>query len=339
MDKQNIELKILTKESIIEQVKLYALVFEVEGSIEDIAFFWMQKHYSNPIDKSIIIGGYIDNVLVGMNAYLPAEYYYRGKAIKALQSCESCVHPEYQGRGIWGKVVRYAINYIFENTDYEFVYGFPNYRNSYPGFVKMKWDTIDYMDNYIMAVNPRSFAKSFSNNALIRLLARLCFLQKAKVKLYNIANKYTIKPCDPEKLIWSCFKDTIHLLPSSEWLKWKLRYKHQYSMAVFIKNEIVATFIYSMDKYENNDVIRLDRISYVIKHDHEKILSKIIAFLSNEHPQASFIRVWSQKNSILTTDLKKLYFLKSSHPNPFIIKQRSGLYNNIPWYLSFMDLD
>ena len=112
------EIKALDRNTLPDQLGVYRAAFNATKGYEENNAVWIKKHYENPLGDSLVFGAYYEGKLVGMNAYMPVEYQYQGAIIPMLQSCESGVLPEFQGKGIWSKVVRYAIDYIFQNTKF-----------------------------------------------------------------------------------------------------------------------------------------------------------------------------------------------------------------------------
>ena len=118
----DIKLIIMDDSTIDQQVDLYRSAFNHTEDFECIKKKWIIKHYKNPIHNSFIFGAYYEDKLVGMNAYLPTKFVCNGEQVLCVQSCESAVDPDFQGRGIWSKVVKYALDYLFTKTDCQFVY-------------------------------------------------------------------------------------------------------------------------------------------------------------------------------------------------------------------------
>ena len=65
-------------------------------SIENKAF--LKKHLDNPFGKSYSGLIYDDEKLIALNLFLAWEFVINGKVIKAAQSVDSLVHPDYRGR-------------------------------------------------------------------------------------------------------------------------------------------------------------------------------------------------------------------------------------------------
>ncbi len=330
-------------DSLEEQVSLYKLVFEINKSQEDCASFWRRKHYDNPSNGSLIFGLFLDGLLVGMNAYLPATYELNGKQIKTLQSCESCVHPNYQGKGIWGAIVKHAVEYIFAESPYELILGFPNYKNSYPGFQKMGWVTLHNMSNYIMVNNPKAFAQSVvGDNKLLGIIAYPLKMQKLLIAIGKQFRKdLSVADCKELDLCWTSTKNTISLYPDTNWITWKFGYKDLMALSVIKNSEKIASCVYHISDYSGVKILILDNVTLIPEAQGitRSIIQKISSYLLGRYKEVAFIRTWIRDGDKLEVTFKSLGYLRSSHPNPFIVKLKNDDYAQKEWCLSFLDLD
>ncbi len=334
------EIKRLDESTLDSQINVYRQAFGKETPLAEIKEHWIKKHFHNPIESSLIFGAFENGELVGMNAYMPCCYTYKGETIYVLQSCESGVLPSQQGKGIWGKVVRYAVDYIFRETKYVAIIGFPNYRNSYPGFKKMGWKTLFQMNNMILVNSGAAFADSISHGrSAIKLLGRAGVILRIPIwfssRRYNNA---VVGDCPIDMALWDDDSSKITIDHSALWCQWKADYKNLKCVSLQLGGEIVASCIYGIDHFEGNDVVRLDKISFKkdVKISNKCALAKILRLLKKEYPSAAFVRTWTLDNNSL---FKKLGFLKSFHPNPFIITEQNNMLADLPWDLSFFDLD
>lgn len=334
---------LLDKSTIDSQVKVYHAAFNKQAPFEEVKRQWIKKHYENPIENSLIFGAFEEGELVGLNAYLPSCYKLNGGDVYVLQSCESGVLPSQQGKGIWGKIVRYAVDYIAKHTRYVAIIGFPNYRNSYPGFKKMGWKTLYEMNNLILVNNVKFFSKSlFGNKKLLQFLARVSVVLRTPTFFCSLfQGNLRVKECEMHLVLWNDNPEKLTINHYEEWLNWKADYKMLKSLAVYQGKEIIASCIYGIDHFEGNEVVRLDHLSFSenSKIGKSAILSKLLRFFKKERPNAAFVRTWTMPGSEQTKLYKKLWFLRSSHPNPFIITESEEKLGLKDWSLSFFDLD
>lgn len=343
MKAEELTVSILDDSTIEQQIDLYKICFEISEDYQSLYSFWVKKHYQNPLGKSLIFGVVVDGKLAGMNAFLPVKYIYKSEEVLCLQSCESGVNPLFQGHGIWKKIMLYATDYIFSITHYKMIIGFPNYRNSYPGFVKMNWETKHEMNNYILINNTKSFIKTIGIPRFFSVLHSFLSIQKMVYKSKRLINSthYKFKESGFDTLIWQDSLDTMNIIHSQDWLKWKFDYTGEQCVNIYNKETLVASCIYKESTFEHVSVIRLDRLCFKEENKRKQkvILSNILGYLSEKFPEAAFFRMWTMKGQSIESVIKPLLFLKSSHPNPFIIKKRVDDYQNVNWNLSFFDLD
>lgn len=339
----NFKIKVLERDTLSEQLNVYRAAFNTMKDISEINDLWIKKHYENPLGDSLVFGAYHEGILVGMNAYMPVEYHYKGTTIPMLQSCESGVLPEFQGKGIWSKVVRCAIDYIFQNTKYQAIIGFPNYINSYPGFKKMGWDTLYEMSNYVIVNNPVSFSKTmFEGKRFFQLLVRLIALQRLGV-CFTCCNckNYSIDECQSDELLWDDNLDVLSVSHNKQLIEWKKSYKGIKTIAIKKGGDVLATCIYSLGDYNGASIIKLEKcvVGNCSLMSYKKAIALLCRYFAKEYRNVVFVRAWSMPNTHFSSALKKLFFMKSSHPNPFIIMQSKNRFMDFKWDLSFFDLD
>ncbi len=125
--------KILSADSTEKQLSLFNTVFSKNFNHSD----WNKKHFESPRGHTIFIGAFDGDRLAGFNGFMPAEYISNGSVYSAAQSCESAVHPDYRGRGIFSKLILKG-HEVLRDRGFDLIFGYPN-KNSLPGFLKLKW--------------------------------------------------------------------------------------------------------------------------------------------------------------------------------------------------------
>lgn len=122
------------KDSIPQQVALFNKAF---GSSETESM-WHQKHYMNPLSKaSNIFCAMEGDRIVGLSTYVPLQYIYQNTVYHAIQPCDVCVDPAFQGRGIFTGILKYAEAY-YASHGWDVMVTFPN-KKSYGAFIKLGW--------------------------------------------------------------------------------------------------------------------------------------------------------------------------------------------------------
>jgi hypothetical protein len=138
-------------ESIENLTNLFNNVFSENFNTND----WLKKHRYSPQGKTIFIGAYDGEKLIGMNGFMPAIYIKDSLKFKAAQSCESAVHHDYRGQGIFVKLISEG-HKVLKKNNYDFVFGYPN-NNSLPGFEKVGWKKVGKLYHQSIPLNTHNY--------------------------------------------------------------------------------------------------------------------------------------------------------------------------------------
>jgi hypothetical protein len=277
-----------------------------------------------------------DGELVGINCFLQMRYIYQNDEIKVLQSCESGVVKSHQRQGIWGKIMIFAEEYLMKNTDIDVIIGFPNYKNSYPGFIKMGWKSLFNEKNLILVNNGNKVMEMLSGKHWWTRIGYVFELQRLLIGIrntteYSIVRANGIRP-KKEK------KDMISLQYDRQWMNWKKDYAGIDIYEIKRKEKTVAYAITEEDKMNDSKYIKILKFSVI---GNQKIKeAALAAFLKFTRKQDySLIRVWDDEEIYI-----KLGFVEMKrHVNPFIVnvlnEQKLYLENEKLWNVGFLDLD
>lgn len=337
-----ITVQLLGKDSLDSQIHVFKMAFDNESDPSIIKEYWEKKHFQNPIHESYIFGAFDGDLLVSINAFMPMRYYFKGQALNVIQTCESGTLPEYRGRGLWSKVIDYAISFFKENGEYDFFIGFPNYKNSFSGFIKLHWAHECDVGNYIFVINGRTFLNGLLKVRIpfskILEIQRL-FLQKVEK---NIA--FIEYPIFVDKSIY----ETINVDLTQEFIDWKKSYKKLNAFGIEDgEGRCIGRCTYTTSSFRRMPIILLCKIDVIGENDSIKVYSIALRYIIKKHPNAAFIRTWTMPGSFSEKILKKQGFVKSRHPNPFITYQlrndkidSAALHKLDNWCnLSLLDLD
>lgn len=100
--------------------------------------FWFDwKFRKSPYGEAIIACSIENNIITGCVAFGIGKIMHKGNIINCALSYETFVHPLFQGKGLFKKLISYAEEEAI-NRGCEILYNFPN-KNSLPGFLKMNW--------------------------------------------------------------------------------------------------------------------------------------------------------------------------------------------------------
>ncbi len=339
-----LHVELLGEETIEEQLQVYKTAFNTSSDYNVLKKRWYYKHYSNPVHESFVFGAYDGNFLVSINAYMPMRYQIDNRIVNLIQSCESGTLPDYRGKGVWSKVVKYAVNYFKESGKYDFLIGFPNYENSFGGFMKMDWNYDLDLINYVLISNGDCFSKL--------LFGRKMFFSQAfelpQIRLReSLMDNYLISAKD--KQIKNDKSEAFDVELSKEFIEWKKEYKELKSFCIKSNvNDSIAVCLYEIDNYKGAKIAVLDRIIPLDdKGNYREIYSVALQEIMNRNNDLAFIRTWVIRGSETEKIVKSLWFLESKHKNPFITYQlkedvvtEKELRDKMKWKnLSFLDLD
>lgn len=345
--KEKFQVKLLDISSIDEQIEVFKNAFNSSKTLEEMKENWIKKHYSNPNGNSYVFGAYDNLKLVSINAFMPIKYIFKEKNLTAVQSCESATLSEYQGKGIWNLIIKTAMEFFDSVTEIDFMLGFPNYINSYSGFIKRKWICVTNVNNYILCGNGQEFLSTLIKEKLKIRIGKLLELQQIKCKILKSKN-YKIE-FNSSKIFNSSDRNGFDILKNEKFLKWKNNYKGIETISVLKDEEVVLTLFYGISAYKNSKIIIIYDIMYN-NFNYKKIrknFSTSIIKIINKYKDIAFVRLWCTEKSLLNKLAKDLFFIQIKHPNPFIVYplkdkkiSTNELLNPENWMnIAFMDLD
>lgn len=315
------DIRLLNVESIDGQISVYHQSFNPHENYEETKMRWQKKHFYNPIHASFVFGAFDGDKLICINAFMPQKYKYRGKILNVIQSCDSGTLPEYRGKGIWSQVIKYAIDYFKKDDFYDFILGFPNYDNSYRGFLKLNWKDVADVANLIMIGNSVEFVKA-TGKIQLTSISYVFLLQQLFLKLFAKSNKYTLKKGAIKDAILYTGNSEISLNTDKSFMQWKMKYRNLESFNVFSQDKLIATCYYSIVNYRNEKVILLFDIcvkSDIPTGDIKKIYATCVSELLKLYKNIAFIRIWVMTGNKNYELYKNLLFIKSGHHNKFIL--------------------
>jgi GNAT superfamily N-acetyltransferase len=98
--------------------------------------FFRWKHAQSPFGPSYMLVAETEERIVGLRAFMRWRFRAGEDVVRAVRAVDTATHPEYQGRGIFSRLTRRAVDEL--RTDVDLVFNTPN-RNSLPGYLKMGW--------------------------------------------------------------------------------------------------------------------------------------------------------------------------------------------------------
>jgi GNAT superfamily N-acetyltransferase len=132
-------------------VRLFEAEYQIEAGEFDLLF---GRFYEHPFQREncIRIVAVDETKVAGFQSFFYWPVMQSGQLIKAYQSGNSLVHPEYRGKGLFGKMLNY-IHLPESGFDCELLIGFP-VPASYGSFIRNKWLNPFDLQWFVKPLNP-----------------------------------------------------------------------------------------------------------------------------------------------------------------------------------------
>ncbi len=139
-----------------DEPAVLALLQASLGWVPDAQYgaFFRWKHLENPFGRSPAWVAVDGDRVVGFRIFLCWEFTRGGVAVRAVRAVDTATHPDYQGRGIFSRLTRHALEAL-RAQQVAFVFNTPN-AQSRPGYLKMGWQLVERMPVLARPRSPRS---------------------------------------------------------------------------------------------------------------------------------------------------------------------------------------
>lgn len=124
-------------------------------------FEWKYQNY--PGGSSTGAVAVVKDKIVAVVFYLPFDFYNNWKMIKAARPVGGCTDPNYRGKGIFKKLMKFCLESY--DRDYQFLFANPN-RFSHPEFIKMGWNEVSGYEYRLGIVFPWNIKYDFTFTSL-----------------------------------------------------------------------------------------------------------------------------------------------------------------------------
>ncbi len=124
------EFKLLDKNDFVKVLpqltKLFQACFnqKVHNEYTEEAFIW--RHIKNPFDDLLYCVALDNGKVVGSHAGMPCLMFINHKEVSAVIALQTATHPDYQGQGIFSRLVKMLNSFVSEKG-YKVIYNFPNH--------------------------------------------------------------------------------------------------------------------------------------------------------------------------------------------------------------------
>ncbi|MCK5691801.1 MAG: GNAT family N-acetyltransferase [Bacteroidales bacterium] len=87
--------------------------------------FWNWKYLENPFGRALLSVAEVNNSIVGVDNLWPWELQSGNSLIRAVQACDSAVHPDYRGKGLFTAMRSHGLERA-KQEDIDLVFNYPN---------------------------------------------------------------------------------------------------------------------------------------------------------------------------------------------------------------------
>lgn len=115
------------------------------------AEFFRWKHESSPFGRSFAFVAEEAGEIIGFRTFMRWRFLSGGAPIEAVRAVDTATHPDHQGRGIFTRLTRTALDAIRDEVG--IVFNTPN-ASSGPGYLKMGWSPVGTIPIAIRPVRP-----------------------------------------------------------------------------------------------------------------------------------------------------------------------------------------
>jgi GNAT superfamily N-acetyltransferase len=291
------------------------------------AEIWDWEYLQNPLSHPEVIVAVDNGRIVGARPFWFAEMWLGNKKIKTAQHCNTMVHPDYRGRGIFNRMGQFAVQYLKDNG-YALSYGFPG-PMSRPGFLSQGYRKVAETENMFRVVHPQKLLSyrlgnkilagglGFFYNALLNTRAKKTTRVSDSFQV-EVSDRYTDDLRDVDDLR---DKSGINLVRSESYLRWRFD-KHpqrRYRYVTAKKDgKLWGYAVVSLQPQPNSFVSGLI-VDYLVKNKDLSCFRVLIDTCLNElgKSQLDIVLAWAFSEPQLRKELSKYFGFKSSTKFPY----------------------
>jgi GNAT superfamily N-acetyltransferase len=122
--------------------------------------FFRWKHLENPFGRSVMLVAEDGGRIVGLRAFMRWRFACDGRSIEAVRAVDTATHPDHQGRGIFSRLTREALELM--RGEFDLVFNTPN-EKSLPGYLKMGWGIVGTVPISLRVRRPVRFARGLGS--------------------------------------------------------------------------------------------------------------------------------------------------------------------------------
>lgn len=118
--------------------------------------FFRWKHEDNPFGRSYLLVAEAEGRILGLRAFMRWRFLAGGREFRAVTAVDTATHPDVQGRGIFSRLTRTALEELRGEVD--LVFNTPN-EKSLPGYLKMGWQVVGRIPIAVRVRRPVRFVR------------------------------------------------------------------------------------------------------------------------------------------------------------------------------------
>ena len=149
------------KDRVLELLQHSFLSVQRSETVERDARFWSWKYRSSPFGAAFIQVIRDGENVVATGCLWPMTLLSEGRRLKAFQTCDVAVHPDFRRRGFLKEILSARKLLAFEQGG-ELLFSFPN-PNSLPGYIKSGWQYVGRVPWLVRLAKPLAVVRDCLN--------------------------------------------------------------------------------------------------------------------------------------------------------------------------------
>lgn len=340
----------------VERMRLFHAAFpEVQnqstGSIDH--YHWKFRTFPHSPNSYEYCGSY-DQGLASYYAALPFRYLIAGSPATAGMVCDVMTHPQFQGKGLFTQIGRYATNQL-QNHGLDFTTGYPIRKEVIPGHIKVGWSRAFYLPLYLKVIGLNSFLSKIKAPRLPESFAKLLrWILSASWRnpaFTVILSRNLIAQTDKIEAVAAFFKKygeqkNCYLIKDSPFLKWRLSAPDaEYAIIALpdFSSSLKAVGIVRSTELSGVKTLAILDAAALNPNSYDQLHQAIAKWAYSENVDA--IAIMCSPNSFKELRLARQIFLPSGLKFLLIIKNLSQKFKDAVlldeknWSLFWMDSD
>ncbi len=289
--------------------------------------FWNWKYLQNPLTDPEVIVALDNGRIVGARPFLLAEMWLGSERVIVAQHCDTMVHPEYQGRGIFKRMGEFAIRDLKEKG-FALSYGFPG-PMSRPGFLRQGWRTVAQTETLFRPLKSKKLISYKLGNKILGAGLGLLYdnFLDTRIQPVQICGSFQVKLFDrfaaDELKEVDSLRDAsaIDLVRKERYLRWRFdsHPEHDYRHIVVKKDEKLVGYAVIRVNARPDGVVEGIIVDYLVRHADVDCFRVLIGKCLNELKESGcdIVTVWAFSVANLREQLLKHFGFKSLLKFPY----------------------